>query len=65
MQTTPSAILERLQPRYDDIVASIYRAGSGCGPALPWLKTITDMLPSLTLGQYNINQFGLQCGSNS
>lgn len=40
VQATDSAILERLAPLYDDIVASVYRAGSGLEP---WLKPITEI----------------------
>jgi hypothetical protein len=35
-----SAILERLAPRYDAIVAAIYRAGSGKGD---WLEPIGEI----------------------
>lgn len=35
-----SAILDRLAPRYDEIVQQIYRAGSGL---TPWLEPISDI----------------------
>lgn len=35
-----SAILDRLEPRYDGIVENIYRAGSGL---LPWLEPLTEI----------------------
>ena len=40
MGAASSAILERLAPRYDQVVSSIYRAGSGLQP---WLEPISEV----------------------
>ena len=51
-----SAILERLAPRYDDIVASIYRAGSGLQPWLDSLTEIATIFDAWTVQLLGVNK---------
>lgn len=65
--TTP--ILERLAPRYDPIVESIYRAGSGLTPWLEPLEEISDIFDAWSVQVLGVNKktgvmsFSFEAGS--